>query len=152
MHTIVYPLLELCIAGHTITVIMDACSGKSFITRKTVHLLNLPIERATQHHQISGFAGSKVSIEETCHLKIFDEIDIELLIVDFISEDIPPVETDITLDWESLEGRTLTSPFPRTTKPAMILIGLSDIPKIIKSTESTSCIFHPEHDLYAINT
>ena len=101
--------------------------------------------------EITGFQGVPIILDEGVLFELVDGYITTLLLVDYITNDIPQISENPVSDWPFLENRQLSSSFPRNKKTISILLGLPDIKRIL-TNEPTHITYHPSLNLFATNT
>ena len=158
-HYSVYPIIEFRRETEdeygkkdiVFTALVDSCSGTSFITRKAAEQLNLKVIKQHTSQKITGFQGVPIILDEGVLFELVDDYITTLLLVDYITDDIPQIYENLVSDWPFLENRQLSSSFPRNKKTISILLGLPDIKRIL-SNEPTPIAYHPSLNLFATNS
>ena len=157
-HSTVYPILNLEIDGIGISVAIDTMSGCSYITKRLVKQLRLPIQKRQVPLHVDGFGGTRTDIISTeCHVTIDGNL-YDFNIIKKICGTLPSVNDDITNQWLWLKNKKLSTNFPRPSTDPQILIGLNHISMLLneqqepeQSGKSLKTIFH-DSGLAAIDT
>ena len=84
-------------------------SGCSYITKRLVKQLRLPIQQRQVPLHVDGFGGNKTEIiSSECHVTI-DDNPYEFNIIKKICGTLPPVNDDVTNHWLLLKTKKLST-------------------------------------------
>ena len=138
-YSTIYQLLNLHLNGTRISVAIDTMSGKSYITKRLVKQLRLPIENRSAPLHVKGFGGKDDIVNKESHVHI-DGNTYNFNIIRKICVSLPAVIEDITNTWVWLKTKQLSTAFLRPCTDPQILIGLDHISKLLTNKEQFSML------------